>query len=198
MIRQAHPGPKAPPYRDFDQKLADARAYQTREALPWTVLIDDLEGSVHQVYGGLADPSYLIDLDGRVAFYEMWTYAPTLHQAIEALLKRDGRGQVEGGLTRGMNPLPALADGWRGLRLGLPQSFFDLTLALPGSASLLWLGHRLRPVLAPVALRARPLPGPVRLGLKALAAVWLARLVRRVTDRGAPARAGRRRPNDRD
>ncbi len=166
LVRQAHPGPAEPPYASFEEKREDAAAYQREEGIPWSVLIDDLEGTVHQVYGGLADPSYLIDVDGRVAYYNMWTYSPVLHQAIEALLAQGGRGVVLGeGIDQTPHLLPSLVDGWKGLRRGLPQTYTDMELAAPTSATLMWLGHQLRPLLAPLALRAKPLPVPVKIGL---------------------------------
>ena len=165
VIRQAHPGPNARPYRSPEEKQRDAWTYQRDEGIPWPVLVDDVPGTVHRSYGGLADPTYLIDADGRVAYYNMWTYAPSLHEAIEALLRQGGRGVVLGGIRRTPNLGPTMTDGWRGLRRGLPQSFVDLELATPGSASGAWLGHQLRPILAPLTLRAEPLPRPARLGL---------------------------------
>jgi len=90
MVRQAHPGPRVPAYHTFEEKLRDARRYVEEEKIPWVVLVDDLEGTVHQTYGGLADPTYLIDSDGRVAYYNMWTYAPVLHEAIHALEAQAG------------------------------------------------------------------------------------------------------------
>src|SRR4051812_43352378 len=92
LVRQAHPGPGAQPYRDFQQKMRDAEAWVREEGLVYPVLVDDLEGTVHQAYGGLADPSYLIDSDGRVAFYNMWTHAPTLHRAIGELIESEREG----------------------------------------------------------------------------------------------------------
>lgn len=165
LIRQAHPGPAVPAYRRIEQKLRDARRYVAEEGIPWPVLVDDLRGTVHQVYGGLADPIYLLDADGRVAFYELWTDGPTLHRAMEALLARGGRGVVRGGLDRRPHLSGAVTDGWRAIERGLPQSFTDLLVAAPGSPALLWLGDKLRPALAPWSLRARPLPPLVRLGV---------------------------------
>jgi hypothetical protein len=178
LIRQAHPGPSVYPYRSFDEKFRDAYRYRQYKEIPWPVLVDDLEGSVHQVYSCLADPTYVIDTDGRVAFYNMWTYAPALYDAIQQLLEQGGRGVVKGGIDHLIYPLPAMTDGWRGIRLGLPQSYLDMETAAPGSALLLWLGYRLRPLLAPLALRAKPLPQSIRmamtLGLTALlgAGLW--------------------------
>lgn len=170
LIRQAHPGPNAPEYDTLEEKLRDAERYRREERIPWPVLVDDLDGTVHQAYGGLADPSYLIDVDGRVAFYDMWTHAPTLHRAIRALIDRGGRGVVLDGIDRTPHMLPALTAGWRALERGLPQSYVDLETASPGAGTVTWLGARLRPVLAPLTLRATPLPRSARIALAAGAA----------------------------
>ncbi len=180
LVRQAHPGPKEPPYASFAEKMEDAALYQREEGIPWPVVVDDLEGTVHQVYSGLADPSYLIDAEGRVAYYNMWTYSPVLHEAIEALLSQNGRGVVLGeGIDQTPHLLPSITDGWKGLRRGLTQSYFDMETAVPGSASIVWLGHQLRPLLAPLTLRERPLPVPVKIGLGLGAAALIALGARR-------------------
>lgn len=56
----------------------------------WAVVVDDLQGTVHRAYGTLADPTSLIDRDGRVAFVNMVTSVPVLHEAIESLLAQGG------------------------------------------------------------------------------------------------------------
>lgn len=92
VVRQAQPGPGAPSYRRAEDKLEDARRYRDAERIPWPVLVDDVDGRVHQAYGGLPAPAYLIDAEGRVAFHGLWVHAPTLHRAIEALLWQGGGG----------------------------------------------------------------------------------------------------------
>jgi len=165
LARQAHPGPAAPPYRSLERKVEDAARYQREEGIPWPVLVDDLAGTVHQVYGSMADPTYLIDADGRVAYYNMWTYAPSLDKAIAALLAQGERGVVAGDIDHVPHLSPAMTDGWKGIRRGLPQSFTDLETAAPGMASGIWLGYQLRPLLAPLTLRTTPLPAPARRAL---------------------------------
>jgi hypothetical protein len=165
VVRQAHPGPGWEPYHTMDEKLRDARRYQDEDGVPWTILADDLEGTVHQVYGGMADPSYLIDVDGRVAFYNMWTYAPTLYTAIETLLAQGGRGVVDGGYDQVPHMTPALTDGWRGLKKGLPQSYLDMETAAPGAATGTLVGYLMRPLLAPITLRPKPMSPAMKVGL---------------------------------
>jgi hypothetical protein len=195
MIRQAHPGPGAEPYTSDAQKMRDGERFKRGDAIPYPVLVDDLPGTVHQVYGGLADPTYLIDSDGRVAFYNMWSHGPTLHRAIEALLAQGGRGVVRSVRDDGIDHVPHLlasfADGWHGLRRGAPQSVIDLELASPGVASGIWLGYQVRPLLAPLALRAKPLPAAAKVGL-ALGALALAGLL--ITRRGLEGRTPSRHP----
>jgi hypothetical protein len=72
--------------------------------------------------------------------------------------------------------LTAFVDGWKGLRRGAPQSVMEMERAVPGSAIGPWLGHLLKPLLAPVALRSTPLPASAKLGLAsgAAALLWLA------------------------
>lgn len=182
LVRQAHPGPEVPAYQSFEQKWHDALRYRQEEDIPWDVLVDDLEGTTHRLYGGLPDPAYLIDAEGYVTFYNMWTHVPTLHRAITALARQERRGVVLGGMDSSPHLLPSIASGWRALRRGLPQSFIDLETSAPTLASGTWLGHLLRPLLAPLALRAQPLPKPVRLGFS-LGAVLLISVVRRLTHR---------------
>lgn len=170
LIRQAHPGPSVQPYRTFEQKMRDAERHKSENHVPFTVLADDLPGTVHQVYGGLADPTYLIDKEGRVSFYSLWTHAPTLHEALTELKSRGGSGVVKGGYDRTPHLLATITDGWRGLRKGWPQSFIELETSAPGMASGPWLGYKLRPLLAPITLRGRPLPAPVKVGLGVAAA----------------------------
>src|SRR5205823_14186743 len=125
---------------------------------------------------------------GRVAYYNLWTYAPALFLAIEALLKQGGRGVVRGGMLRLPNLLPAMTAGWRALRRGLPQSYVDLELATPGAATATAVGAALSPILRPFGQRARPLPLAARLGLAAggtALALWGTRRLM------ARARAGR-------
>lgn len=165
VVRQAHPGPRVEAYQSFEEKLQHAEQYLHEEHIPWPVLVDDLAGTVHQLYGGLADPTYVIDSDGRVAFYNMWTHAPTLHTACDHLMQQGGRGVVDDGVDRKPHALAALTNGWKGLRKGLPQSVLDLETAAPTSGVSSWLGYQLRGVLAPLTLRATPLPPLVKFGL---------------------------------
>ena len=183
LIRQAHPGGDVQTYQTFEQKFRDGEKYKHDDRIEFPVLVDDLEGTTHQVYGGLADPTYLIGADGRVAFYNMWTHAPTLFDAIDELLAQDGRGVIKGGIHRTPHLLASMTDGWKGLRRGFPRSFIELELSAPGMASLPWLGYQLRPLLAPLTLRGKPLPTGAKIGLAIGAGALIALGIRALAER---------------
>ena len=70
------------------------------------MLVDDLEGTVQRAYGGLSASVYLLDGDGRVAFYGPWGQGPALWLAIEGLLGRNGTGTPAG---RAVDRVPHLS-----------------------------------------------------------------------------------------
>jgi hypothetical protein len=187
LVRQGHPGPDAGPYRTLAQKERDARRHQREDAVPWPVLVDDLEGQVHRAYGMLADPTFLVDREGRIAFYNAVTHAPTLHRALEQLFLQDGRGVVLDGADRRPHLLAPIVGGWPALARGLPQSAIDLETALPSSALLPFLGHQLRGILTPVALGARPLSRGTRATLAVAALAGMAALGAAVLTTSAPS-----------
>jgi hypothetical protein len=178
-VRQGHPGPDAREYRSYDRKLADARAHRDEDGVPWTVLVDEVDGRVHRAYGMLADPTFLLDRDGRVAFYNAITHAPTLHTAIVELMELGGLGVAGPGYDRRAHVLPIIAGGWPAIARGLPQSAIELELAMPGGAALPLLGYSLRRMLAPIAQRDTPLPPPARFGLGMLTGAVAAYLLTR-------------------
>ena len=166
MVRQAHPGERRPAYRTYDQKLADAREFQREEGIGWPVLADDLDGTVHRLYGSMSDPVYLIDATGRVAFYGMWIDGPKLKQAIDELLAQEGHGPpVAGGIDRRPHMASAFVEGWRTLSRGGHRAVRDLLLAFPLPGALVFPGYLARPLLRPLFVRAAPLPPAVRLAL---------------------------------
>lgn len=163
FIHQAHPGGLRHRYTTFEEKLAGALEYKAQEELPWPLLVDDLAGSVHHAYSrGMADPVFLVDANGQVAFYGMWTHAPTLQRAIAELL---GGRVVADALDRTPHLLASFVDGYRGPRRGGRRAVLEYDLGAFGAGSLSFLGNKAKRVLGPLALRATPLPGRTRMAL---------------------------------
>jgi len=129
-------------------------------------LVDDLAGTVHRAYSGeMADPVFLIDSEGRVSFYGMWTHAPTLTKAIDGLLARGGRG-VSGGLDRTPHMFASFVDGWRGPRRGGRRAVLEYDLGGFGAGTLSFLGNKAKPSRSGFSLLPRkdrlPAPKPPR------------------------------------
>ena len=88
-VREAHPGERgyreyAQP-RDFDHKLAYARALAAAEALTGPVLVDGMDEAVHRQYGGLPNMVYVIDKAGQVAYKATWTLPAEIDQVLAEL-----------------------------------------------------------------------------------------------------------------
>ena len=113
----------------------------------------------------MTDPVFLIDADGRVAFYLMWAHAPTLKRAIDELLERGGRGVVAGGIDKTVHLFASFVNGYHGLMRGGKRAVREYNTGAFGAGALTFLGSRARPLLAPLALRAEPLPAEARFAL---------------------------------
>ena len=72
--REAHPGEVTPEHRSIEAKQAAARRLLHEERIGRTVLIDDLDGSVHNLYGPAWDSVYVLDSSHRVVLRQAWTH----------------------------------------------------------------------------------------------------------------------------
>ena len=95
--REAHPGEKVPAHSSLDEKIQNACRLRDEEKLTVPILVDSMDGAVHQSYGAsdLTNSTcprlHVIDQDGRVIFKATWTDAQELRLTIEDLLEREAR-----------------------------------------------------------------------------------------------------------
>jgi hypothetical protein len=89
--REAHPGENYPAHRSFEQKLAHARAFKAEFKIARPILIDDLVGTAHRLYGSLPNMTYCVARGGRVLFRADWTDPPTIEYAINYMLNSRAR-----------------------------------------------------------------------------------------------------------
>ena len=87
--REPHPDmfPTHLAHRSIEQKFQHARDMQQRHNSPRPILIDDLEGGVHHLYGGLPNMSWIIDHTGRVAYKAGWTVEDDIRSALEDVIR---------------------------------------------------------------------------------------------------------------
>ena len=179
-VREAHPGEHYPAPRSLAEKERHAREFRQLERIPWPVLVDDLAGSVHQIYGELPNSAYVIDAAGRIAYKDQWASAPNLKRALDELRALGGTGApVAGGVDRAMHLLGPTIFGWEAIRRGGRRAIRDTVLKAPPIAAMLFLGQYLAPILSPLARRTRPLPILARAAVLTILLIGLALAIRR-------------------
>lgn len=128
--REAHPGENYGPHRSMEQKIAHARAFREHCHIERPILVDDLVGTGHRLYGELPNMTYLIGRGGRVLFRSNWTDAPTIEFMIHYLVNVRARRREGERLA----PFYAEFVGYRltdprkfqeGLHIGGPQAIAD-------------------------------------------------------------------------
>jgi hypothetical protein len=72
-VREAHPGERYPQPDTFGVKLAHARAYKNRDGIPWTVAVDDIDGTLHRAVDTKPNSAYFVGPDGRVVYRVLWS-----------------------------------------------------------------------------------------------------------------------------
>lgn len=89
-VREAHPRDRDPQTHDFDQKLQHARDYHDRDSIPWPVVVDDLDGTLHRQLDPRPHAAYVMAPDGTVAARVLWANdAPAMRRALDAALAGD-------------------------------------------------------------------------------------------------------------
>jgi hypothetical protein len=134
-VREAHPGQHIGAHRDDAQKAAAARRVVDEEREGRTVIVDDLAGTAHQLYGAMPNTVHVVAPDGIVAFRAMWNDPP----AVEAALRRMLVGQDARAVKTRFRPA-GMVTVVRVLRRAGWRALLDFVVAFPRLAS----GH-LRP-----------------------------------------------------
>lgn len=71
-VREAHPGENIVQPDTFDEKLEHARAMKKQFDIPFSVAVDDIDGTLHRALDTKPNAAYLIDIDGTIAFRSLW------------------------------------------------------------------------------------------------------------------------------
>jgi hypothetical protein len=187
-VREAHPGERLPSHVSYEQKRAQADFFRRADRVPWPVLVDDLQGTVAHAYTTLPNAQFLIDADGMVVFRGDVAHGPTLYRALDRLLQRGGRGAIPDADDSVPHMLGPMTFGWAGIARGGEVSTHDIWKGAPPMAANLWLGNQMKPLLAPLASRGKPIPTGAKL---AAGAVILGLLLSRRSGRRSPRKARR-------
>jgi hypothetical protein len=134
-VREAYPGEHYPQPAGFERKLEHARAYAARDDIPWTVAVDDLDGTLHRALGARPNSAYVVDGEGRVMFRAPWSNdEATLREALEAAA--GGEWPESGSRNRLVPLLSGLGEMYHTLELAGDQAKADVRReALPTYAA---------------------------------------------------------------
>ncbi len=71
-VREAHPGENVPQPGTSAEKIEHARGLRELYDIPWPVVVDDIDGSLHKELDSKPNTAYLIDSSGEVWFRSLW------------------------------------------------------------------------------------------------------------------------------
>lgn len=125
-VREAHPGQHIRAHRDPAQKAAAARIVADEEPESRTILIDDLAGTAHRLYGAMPNTVHVIDADGMVAFRALWNDPSAVEAALRKMLAGEDAAAVRA-LFRPSGP----ATLFRVLRRAGWRAIWDFVIAFP-------------------------------------------------------------------
>jgi hypothetical protein len=82
-VREPHPGENYTEHRSWEQKLQYARECREQDGIETKMLIDGIDGAMHQAYGEMPNMAFIVGKDGTIVYKSMWTD----HADIEAMIK---------------------------------------------------------------------------------------------------------------
>lgn len=130
-VREAHPGERRDQPATREEKAEHARKLRRRDRLPWTIAVDDPEGTVHRQLDGKPNAVYLADSSGRVVYRGLWAGdVRGLTQALDAVAHGGRPEQAES--QRRLRPKSAgLGVMRQQLRSSGPRSERDMWRSAP-------------------------------------------------------------------
>lgn len=110
-VREPHPGEHYGPHRTWAQKVKFARDCRDQDRVQNPLLVDDLQGTVHRLYGLMPNMIYIIDKTGRIVYKALWTDHQEIASVLANLALADqlqSRGvRVKPSYTERINYIPA-------------------------------------------------------------------------------------------
>ena len=82
-VREAHPGKRTKGVSTIEEKLSNANSTRKFYNESREVLVDDLEGTAHKLYGSMPNMTYLIGTDGMVKFRANWSNVEKLKEVLK-------------------------------------------------------------------------------------------------------------------
>lgn len=71
-VREAHPGENHPQPQTFMRKLTNAETLSNNHNVSWPVIIDDMDGTLHNLLDTKPNSVHLINNQGQILFQSLW------------------------------------------------------------------------------------------------------------------------------
>lgn len=126
-VREAHPGSKITPHNTIDLKCHLANQLKEVEHVNRTIIVDDLEGSFHNMLGALPNMVFIIDRGGKIVFKSNWNKANNVSAALNTY--RGQRNIIDQQWT--FLPMPSLKTEHKVFKRAGWDAAWDLIIALP-------------------------------------------------------------------
>ena len=104
-VREAHPGEKVTPHKSDADKRLRARGLKDDFGESRTILVDDLAGTAHEIYGAFPNSVFVIDRNGTIVFRSDWNDVA----AVRKVLRRLAAGKPVGRVTSLFKPASPFA-----------------------------------------------------------------------------------------
>lgn len=145
-VREAHPGEHHDQAHVAEEKREAASALKQRDHLPWTIAVDDPDGSIHRRLDEKPNAAYLTDRTGTIVFRSLWAGDERgLTQALEAVAQGELPREEES--TRRLVPMARGVGTMREMtRRAGPRAQQDLWQAAPPMGVMAWLADQYRPL----------------------------------------------------
>lgn len=147
--REAHPGEYYPQPHTYEQKAEHAQVMRDIHDLPWPVVVDDINGTLHRSLDSKPNTAYLIDMKGDIAFRALWASDEShIREAIQQVIIGERPSLLQSNAT--MGPL-ARALGYipEVLTLAGPQAKRDMIRSVPPMVLMGWFAGRFRSLPKP-------------------------------------------------
>ena len=124
-VREAHPGSRTKAHGSMGDKIARAKQTQDDYSDYREILVDKLDGSMHQAYGSFPNLVYIINPEGSIVYRCDWAFADLIEEVLENRpdMNPNERKQIITAAPWIMIPV-CLKGGW--------DALWDLVIALPG------------------------------------------------------------------
>ena len=166
-VREAHPGEHRDQADTAQEKTKAARALKERDDLPWRMVVDDPDGSIHRRLDQKPNAAHLTDRNGTIVFRALWAGdEKSVSQALEAVAS--GQRPPEAESTRRLMPMARGIGTMREMtRRAGPRAQGDLWQAAPPMGVMAWLADLYRPL--PPAWRTAAAAATLGVGIAAVA-----------------------------